>query len=778
VKIVYADDTLTTTTYDTLGRKTAATDQNGLVTEYAYDKLGKLTGVKNALADWTNYTYSLDGKLLTISDANNHNTNYEYDLLGRRVATILPLGQRSITTYDLVGNIKTTTDFNGNTTSYQYDAQNRLLEQSFTHDPAVKMTYTTDGQIATITDGRGVTSFSYDAQNRLLSHNDVDGSKISYTYDLAGNRTSVTTQVLNGSFNTTYYTFDERNRLDKVLSGGIVLTNYDYDAVNNLIQTTLSNGVIETRQYDKLYHLTNLQTSKGANVLTNFSYVLDKVGYRQKVNEKVGNSSRTVDYTYDDLYRLTKERVTDAVNGDRTTEFVYDKVANREQQKVTANSGVTTTTYQYDANDRLLKEKENGNDKVIYTYDNNGNTLTKTENGKTTESIWNDRGRLAGVKVKDAAGNVTQQVGYEYDASGIRVSQNVDGEITKYLIDANLPYAQAVVEYRPSGLVVVFYTHGNDLISQTRDGVSSFYHVDGLGSTRALSDGIGNLIDTYNYQAFGELLNSSGSSQNNYLFAGQQFNPVLGDYYNRARYYNPETGRFTRRDSYEGSIADPITLNKYIYANGNSINFTDPTGLYSQNFGYAVEDAIRPFYELDHPGDRISFGRRARPRGPGSLPILIKPDILNYTKQIFNEIKPFNPNGIRNGIAQMVGYYLTLGLFARYIPDVRWHRPPDVLLASANTRGVPRTDIIVFNIGGILFYTDQQNLESRIRALVFRSLEEGVERIQPLLLVAGQSSVNYLANSLALITIGYASYAAYEYTILQSRIALASFARI
>jgi RHS repeat-associated protein len=224
---------------------------------------------------------------------------------------------------------------------------------------------------------------------------------------------------------------------------------------------------------------------------------------------------------------------------------LYKETGN--QQQVRANNLITTTTYQYDENDRLLKEKENGSDKVIYTYDNNGNTLTKTENGETTESIWNDQNRLSGAKVKDINGSVIQQVDYEYDVSGIRVSQDVDGEITKYLIDANLPYAQAVVEYRPSGLVIVSYTHGNDLISQTRDGGSSFYHVDGLGSTRALSDGNGNLIDTYSYQAFGELLNSSGGGENNYLFAGEQFDPVLGDYYNRARYYDPHIQEYTKK---------------------------------------------------------------------------------------------------------------------------------------------------------------------------------------------------------------------------------------
>jgi RHS repeat-associated protein len=581
VRTIFADGTFTSNSYDILGRKIASTDQNGKVTEYRYDTTSQLTGVKDANSNWTNYTYTPQGNLLSITDANGHSNTYEYDILGRKVATILPLGQRSTTAYDALNNVISTTDFNGKTTTYKYDPQNRLIEQDFASDPTVTMTYTASGQVATITDGRGLTSFSYDEQDRLLSRTDVDGSSISYTYDKAGNRTSVTTQVLNGNPHTTYYTFDERARLDNVLSGNQVLADYDYDVANNLVKTQYSNGVIETREYDKLNHLLNLQTNKENNLLTNFTYTLDKVGNRQQVVESLGNNSRTVNYTYDDLYRLTKEQVTDAANGNITTEFIYDLVGNRKQQKVTENNIVTNTTYQYDANDRLLKEQLNGSDKVLYTYDNNGNTLTRTEDGKTTESIWNDQNRLAGVNIKDVNGVVIQNVGYEYDSSGIRVSQNVDGEITKYLIDANLPYAQALVEYRPSGLAVVSYTHGNDLISQTRDGESSFYHVDGLGSTRGLSDDSGNLIDTYNYKAFGELLNSSGGSENNYLFAGEQLDPVLGDYYNRARYYDPQTGRFTKRDSHSGNIVEPPTLHKYIYTSNNPVNFIDPTGLYT-----------------------------------------------------------------------------------------------------------------------------------------------------------------------------------------------------
>ncbi|MCT7981395.1 scabin-related ADP-ribosyltransferase, partial [Laspinema olomoucense] len=52
-------------------------------------------------------------------------------------------------------------------------------------------------------------------------------------------------------------------------------------------------------------------------------------------------------------------------------------------------------------------------------------------------------------------------------------------------------------------------------------------------------------------------------------------------YYLRQRSYDAGIGRFTRRDTYEGRIFEPITLHKYLYANGNPVNYVDPSGFYS-----------------------------------------------------------------------------------------------------------------------------------------------------------------------------------------------------
>ncbi|GHU57116.1 hypothetical protein AGMMS49975_21930 [Clostridia bacterium] len=96
-----------------------------------------------------------------------------------------------------------------------------------------------------------------------------------------------------------------------------------------------------------------------------------------------------------------------------------------------------------------------------------------------------------------------------------------------------------------------------------------------------MTDEQGNVTDTYNYDAFGNLTSQTGNTDNNYLYAGEQLDRNTDLYYLRARYMNPKTGVFISMDPYSGNLQDPISLHKYLYANANPITYTDPTGLFS-----------------------------------------------------------------------------------------------------------------------------------------------------------------------------------------------------
>jgi RHS repeat-associated protein len=106
----------------------------------------------------------------------------------------------------------------------------------------------------------------------------------------------------------------------------------------------------------------------------------------------------------------------------------------------------------------------------------------------------------------------------------------------------------------------------------------AYYGLDGHGSVRFLTNASGVITDTYDYDAFGNLVSSTGTTFNNYLFAGEQFDPALGIYYNRARYYDQRQGRFWTADTWQGDPDSPISLHKYLYASANSVNGIDPSG--------------------------------------------------------------------------------------------------------------------------------------------------------------------------------------------------------
>ena len=159
----------------------------------------------------------------------------------------------------------------------------------------------------------------------------------------------------------------------------------------------------------------------------------------------------------------------------------------------------------------------------------------------------------------------------------------VDGVETRYLVDENRPYAQVLEEYSSNGTVQASYVYGGalDLISQTRGGTESIYLRDGHSGVRQLTNASGSVTDTYTYDAYGTLLQSTGATQNDYLYRGEQSDSNLGMQYLRARYYNQNSGRFANVDPFEGWQEQPISRHRYIYGNNSPITFIDPSGKFS-----------------------------------------------------------------------------------------------------------------------------------------------------------------------------------------------------
>lgn len=133
------------------------------------------------------------------------------------------------------------------------------------------------------------------------------------------------------------------------------------------------------------------------------------------------------------------------------------------------------------------------------------------------------------------------------------------------------------------GTTQVTYSNEPDqfgnLISQRRGGETSYYHFDGLGSTRELTDSSENVTDTNIYDAWGVDVASSGSTVNPYKWVGEYgyaFDHSLTQYYVRARSFEPPLARWLSVDPlgelFEGASS-------YVYGSNLPTFLIDPAGL-------------------------------------------------------------------------------------------------------------------------------------------------------------------------------------------------------
>jgi RHS repeat-associated protein len=586
------------------GTKQSETDFSGNRTEYGYDAMGRLnqvTQTNGATAQVTAYGFDQLGNKTRQTDAEGRTTTWDYDSGNRVTSRTLPGGQKETFTYDAVGNLIGKTDFAGKTSHYGYTALYQPNQVILPNGSTITTTYTASGQVSAVTVNvsansglqSGATAYAYDAQDRLTRQTNPDGSFLAYGYDANGNIIQRSTPA-----GTTTYAYDASQRLQVVTGSDGKATGYTYDATGRIETATLPNGTTANYQYDDNGRLQQILHTKAGSIVTGVKYTLADNGQRTKAEEYdsastqaanvAANPALTRDYQYDSTGRLTQEKVTDRSNAVvRTTGYGYDKVGNRSSKSETTAAGTETIAYGYDSNDRLTQETKTtvtGSQVLTtYTWDANGNVKTKTTGTSATFYVWNADNRLIEVKQGNSEAAAITVAKYSYDASGNR-TQKVEGDkVTTYLVDGTFAYAQTVQENIIQGQTTTStsYVWGNGLIAQNRAGQPSYYHAVGLGNITALTDGTGAATDTYAYDAFGSIENKTGTTANNYRYTGEYFDEAIQLQYNRARWYDASVGRFVAQDRFPGALARPVTLHKYLYANGDPISNTDPSGNFS-----------------------------------------------------------------------------------------------------------------------------------------------------------------------------------------------------
>ena len=339
-----------------------------------------------------------------------------------------------------------------------------------------------------------------------------------------------------------FYEYDWRGNLSAVKDGnGETLAEYAHTAGGKVKEIRHGNGLCTRYEYDtdgNMIHL-HLQRENGETI-SDLRYEYDLNGNRTlKSGSRIGGAGKAtehkISYVYDRMDRL----VTETRQGEETA-YVYDLCGNR--LKKLDKSG--TEEYHYNRKNQLIcrfSEKE----KTAYRYDLQGNLLEAAGAEGTAVFSYNAFHQQTAMTMPDG-----KHLENRYDAEYLRAGMVENGTVATF----SYHNGELLAESSPEGDTISRYIPGYGVAAgwnRERSGYH-YYHLDEQNSTAYITGSSGEIENRYEYDAFGVLQDSREELRNRILYTGQQYDQTSGQYYLRARFYNPVLGRFVQEDVYRG----------------------------------------------------------------------------------------------------------------------------------------------------------------------------------------------------------------------------------
>ena len=610
--------------YDHMGNVSKTVSPDGDETQYSYNSRGLLESVQDPMGGIVSYTYDAMGNPLTVTNNGQVITTNTYDNAGRVLSVTDALGTSERYQYDKCGRVVKSVDRNGVVTNNTYELVTDYLEKQVKGEEITEYTYDVSGNVLTASNGDGTYEYSYTFNNMLQSVKAPDGKEISYSYDAHHNLI----EVVDYSGDVIGYEYDEFDRVIGIKRNDIPIARYGYTTLNNIGVIKYPGQGRTSFYYDRAGRLISQFNTLENGIRTNsYSYEYDLNGNRIR---EIDNGNVT-EYTYDALNRLTGVTEPDGT----ITSYTFDTQGNIGTKTVEHPEGYEFTftqggeeytlddvvthefTYAYDKNNRLKFEGEyiggSGDDYAGFLeitkyneYDNNGNLLKSEKGGQIDDSVvsygYNAYNRQT--SYTDEEGNTTS---YTCTPDGLRSSKTQNGVTTKFYWDRGYISAESV----NGNISAKNYVGINGIFAREANNITDYMLKNGHSDVVSLVRN-GEVVKTYDYDAYGVQKNIDPTDTNPFRYCGEYFDKESGSIYLRARYYFPEIGRFTTMDK---------------HWNVNNMIYGDNAGSSIVDYSAIVQSSNLYIYGLNNPVTNSDFTGELTP--PGKIHNWVLKDIVS-----------------------------------------------------------------------------------------------------------------------------------------------------
>ena len=563
--------------YDARDNLTATVDEAGNRTTFVYNAINQLIATQDALGNVTRTALDAENNLTVLTDALGGEISETHDALSRLTSITNAIGKTTRYNYTADGSLKERVNADGSWIRYHRNDVGWVTGMTFSDGMSVSIEYDAVGNMTRITDTDTDFRYTYDSYNQLVKVTDAHlGTSISYAYNALGQRT----QMVDASGTVVEYQYNSQELPTAIIRDGKVEITYQYDASGRHIKETLGNDVTHKKTLDANGRLaSSIYRDPDGKLLSKMTYLRDPRGFiteekRELLTPKGTFEKSVLAYQYDALGQLVKETRTETDTGKRlySHHYRYDAQGNREQK---ISSDGTIVRYIYNAAGQLLKETatrpslaanyrvfnafatrqsfEDSRDadvetKVIdYTYDDNGNLVREQLGSQIVTYEYDIEGRLVAID--------TPQGRTEYvltpDGKRVRVVKN--GMTIQHLMhdrfDVNLEVGATQTSHLSSFGI-------DQVLLMEEAGHRYYYHRGTANSVFQLSDAAGDVVNTYDYDAFGQPVSTHEGVKNSRTFSARPPAETSDTYYFRERLYSSRTGRFLSVDPIRAADAN------------------------------------------------------------------------------------------------------------------------------------------------------------------------------------------------------------------------------